>query len=120
MMRPALALCAALALVFVSCQEPPATEPVARGRQVYRQQGCERCHRIDASGASLGPELTHLATVAASRRPGQSAEDYIKESLDQPGAYIVPGYNDVMPRGLVRGLSAFDAESLVRYLMTLE
>lgn len=119
-MRPGLALCVALALVLLACQEPPATEPVARGRQVYRQQGCGQCHQIEGVGGRLGPDLSHIATVGATRKPGMGPEDYIKESLDSPGAYVVPGYNDVMPRGLARGLSDFDVESLVRYLMTHE
>jgi mono/diheme cytochrome c family protein len=118
MMRPALVLCAVLALALVVCAEPPATEPVARGRQVYRQQGCGQCHQIDGSGGRLGPDLSHIASVAATRRPGMGPEDYIRESLDSPGAYVVPGFNDVMPRGLGRSLSDFDVESLVRYLMS--
>jgi hypothetical protein len=120
MMRPALVLCGVFAIALAACQEPPATEPVARGRQVYRQLGCEQCHRIDGSGGVIGPDLSHIATVAATRRPGTPAEDYIAESIDSPGAYIVPGFNDVMPRGLARGLSAFDRDSLIRFLMTRE
>jgi len=118
MMRPGFLACAALVMVMAACQEPPATEPVARGRQVFRQQGCAECHRIDGSGGTLGPDLSHIATVAAGRRAGASPEEYIRESLDSPGAYVVPGYNDVMPRGLTRRLSAFEVDSLVRYLMT--
>lgn len=120
MMRPATLLCAVIALSVMACQEPPATEPVARGRQVYRQLGCAQCHQIDGSGGRLGPDLSHVATAAATRRPGTAAVDYIEESIDQPGAYIVPGFNDVMPRALARDLSDFDRESLIRYLMTLD
>lgn len=120
MMRPATLLCAVIALSLVACQEPPATEPVARGKQVYRQQGCAQCHQIDGSGGRLGPDLSHIATVAATRRPGMAAEEYLEESIAQPGAYIVPGFNDIMPRALDQGLSEFDRQSLIRYLMTLE
>jgi mono/diheme cytochrome c family protein len=120
MMRPALVLCAAIALSMIACQEPPATEPVARGRQVYRQQGCAECHQIEGSGGRLGPDLSHVGTVAGTRRPGATAEEYIEESIEQPGAYIVPGFNDIMPRALGRGLSEFDRESLIRYLMSLD
>jgi cytochrome c oxidase subunit II len=120
MMRPALAICAVIALSMIACQEPPATEPVARGRQIYRQQGCAQCHQIDGSGGRLGPDLSHIATTAATRRPGTPAEDYLEESIEQPGAYIVPGFNDIMPRALGRGLSEFDGESLIRYLLSLD
>ncbi len=54
--------------------------------------------------------------VAATRRPGTAADDYIRESILTPGAYIVPGHNDVMPRGLTRALPPSDLEALVRYL----
>ena len=117
MMRRLLALCVALvALGSIACEEPPAREPVARGRQVYRKLDCGRCHFIDGEGGRIGPELTHIATVAAGRDPGASAEDYIRGSILTPGAYIVPGYNDVMPRGLARSLPPSDLDALVRYL----
>ena len=115
-MRPLLAACSlVVALALVACEEPAATEPVARGRQVYRKLDCGRCHVIDGSGGRLGPDLGRIGSVADSRRPG-AAEEYIQESITTPGAYVVPGYNDVMPRGLARGLSESDLEALVRYL----
>ena len=104
------------ALVSVACEEPPATEPIARGRQLYRKLDCGRCHFIDGDGGRIGPELTHVGTVAGTRETGASAEEYIRESLESPGAYVVPGYNDVMPRGLVRNLSPSDLDALVQYL----
>jgi len=103
------------AAVLVACAEPAATEPVARGRQVYRALDCARCHQIAGQGARLGPELTRIGSVAEERRPGAAVE-YLRSSLVDPGSYIVPGYPDAMPRGLVRGLSAADLEALVAYL----
>src|SRR5947209_3401665 len=45
-----------LALVVAACApEPPATEPVARGRQVYRTLGCANCHEPNLFGQRLGP-----------------------------------------------------------------
>lgn len=116
MMRPLIALCAAIGLVVTACEEPPATEPMARGRQLYRKLDCGRCHHIEGQGGQLGPDLEHIGTVAGTRRSGVSAEDYIREAVAEPGAYIVPGYNDVMPRGLARGLSPSDLDALVLYL----
>lgn len=120
-MRRLFALCAALAVLStVACEEPPAQEPVARGRQIYRKLDCGRCHVIDGEGGRIGPELTHIGTAAAERAPGVGPDDYLRESVLSPGAYVVPGYNDVMPRGLARDLSPADLEALVRYLRAHE
>ena len=119
-MRRQVLRCIAIvaALGLVACGEAPATEPVARGRQVYRALDCGKCHHVAGEGGRLGPELTHIGTVAAERRPGAAAE-YLRQSLTEPGAYIVPGQHDTMPRGLVLGLSQADLDALVAYLAAL-
>jgi mono/diheme cytochrome c family protein len=111
--------CLALAALLSACAEAPATEPIARGAQVYRQKSCGSCHAIAGSGGNIGPPLTHIGTVAETRQPGTSAEDYLRTSITDPGAYIVPGFPDSMSRGLARGLSADDLDALVRYLLSL-
>lgn len=117
-MRPLLLFCVALLAVGAACEEPPAKEPVARGRQVFQKLDCGRCHFIDGQGGRIGPELTHVGTNAATRKPGLTAEAYIRESIQDPGVYIVPGFNDVMPRGLARSLSPSDLDALVAYLVS--
>jgi mono/diheme cytochrome c family protein len=110
-----------LALVVGACTpEAPATEPVARGRQLYRSLGCANCHEPNLFGQRLGPPLDHAGTVAATRRPGVSAEEYIRQSIVDPGAYLVPGYQDSMPRDLGRDLSPTDLDALVAYLLSLK
>ena len=111
--------CIALLLFAAACTEAPATEPVARGRQVYRALDCGRCHQIAGDGARIGPELTHVGAIAAERRPGASAEDYLRESIVSPGSYVVPGFTDTMPRGLTLHLSEADLEALLAYLGSL-
>ena len=114
------ALALAACTLVVACAEPRATEPIARGAQVYREKSCATCHQIGTDGGTAGPPLTHIGTVGASRQPGTSAEDYIRRSVLDPGAYVVPGYPDTKPRGLVRGLSQADFDDLVQYLLTLK
>ena len=110
----------ALAALIAACApEPPATEPVAPGRQVYRQLGCASCHEPNLFGQRLGPPLDHAGTLAAERRPEMTAEAYLRESILEPGAYVVPGYQDTMPRGLGRDLSPTDLDALVAYLSSL-
>lgn len=115
-MRPLIIACA-FALMLGACEEAPATEPIARGEQLYRKLDCGRCHHIDGQGARLGPDLSHIGTVAETRQPGTPAADYVRESILAPGAYVVPSYNDVMPRGLARTLPESDVDALVRYLV---
>ena len=123
MMRRVVVICIAVVLLVAGVAiavserpEPPATDELARGRQVYRQMNCGSCHDPNLFGQRLGPPLDHIGSVAATRRPGMSAEEYIRESIVDPGAYVVPGYQDTMPRGLGRDLSPTDLEALVAYL----
>lgn len=55
--------------------------------------GCVACHTIpdipDAIG-QVGPNLSNIGVDAASRREGYTAEEYIRESLSEPNAFIVP------------------------------
>lgn len=121
MMGRVVPVCIALAVLVLACApEPPATEPVARGRQLYRSMGCANCHEPNLIGQRLGPALEHIGTAAATRRPGLSAEEYIRQSILDPGAYVVPGYQDSMPRDLGRDLSPTDLDALVAYLLSLK
>jgi len=120
---PAPAVLAGLLALFVlaACvPEAPATDPVARGRQLYRSLGCASCHEPNLFGQRLGPPLDRIGTVAETRIPGTSAEEYIRQSILDPGAYVVPGYQDSMPRGLGRDLSPTDLDALVAYLLSLK
>jgi len=121
MMGRVLLVCTALAAVLVACApEAPATEPVARDRQLYHSLGCANCHEPNLFGQRLGPPLERIGTVAETRRPGLSAEEYIRQSILDPGAYVVPGYQDSMPRDLGRDLSPTDLDALVAYLLSLK
>lgn len=96
---------------------------VASGQTVFTGTGgCTVCHTIQGvAGATgtIGPELTHIATVAATRKPGMTAEAYIRESLSTPGAFVVPGFPDgQMPTDLGTRLSAQQQADLVAFLLS--
>ena len=119
-------LCACiLAAAVASCaSEPPARithTPAERGRQVYEALDCGSCHEASFRNffRRVGPPLDHVGSVAAERRPGMTAEDYLRESIVDPGSYIVQGYPDAMPRGLTRDLSPEDLAALIAYLESL-
>jgi cytochrome c553 len=124
MMGRLLSLCSlAVVIVAIACTpEPVATDPIARGRQVYRTLGCATCHEASISNLfrPVGPPLDRVGQVGAERVPGVSAEEYLRQSTIDPGAYLVPGYRDSMPRGLANGLSPEDLAALVAYLASLK
>jgi cytochrome c553 len=124
MMGRLLWLCSvAFILVSIACTpEPVATDPIARGRQVYRAMGCATCHEPSLFNLfrPVGPPLNEAGLVGRKRVPGMSAEDYLRQSITDPGAYVVPGYPDSMPRGLARDLAPEDLAALVAYLASLK
>ena len=81
---------------------------------------CGVCHAIAGTTASgnIGPELTHIGTVA-STRTDLSAEDYIRQSIQEPGAFVTPDFGNLMPSGLDGALGG-DFDAVVNYLVGLE
>ena len=91
---------------------------VAIGKTIYDGKGiCYTCH----ANTSRYPDLQGIATRAATRRPGYSALDYLAESLYEPGAYIVEGFNPGMPEADKPpiGLTEGEILSVIAYLQTL-
>ncbi len=75
---------------------------------------------VDLSSATVGPDLTHIGSVAATRKPGMSAEEYIRESIVNPNAFIVPGFQpDIMPQDFGTRLTQQQINDLVTYLASL-
>ena len=92
-----------------------------KGKAIFNDPnfGCFLCHTVNGAGGTRGPNLSHVASVASQRRPGVSAEDYLRESLANPGAYVVPTYDNIMPP-IGQRLSAEELNNLIEYLKTLK
>ena len=94
------------------------------GKQlVAGKGGCGTCHAIagvQGMAGRIGPELTQIGTVAATRKPGTSAEDYLTESILDPNAFPVPGFPPAMPPKGGADLSDQEVASIVAYLLTLK
>jgi mono/diheme cytochrome c family protein len=100
--------------------KPPAQvkgDPAA-GKAVFTAQGCAACHTFTPAGAkgTVGPDLDKLPESAKTANRG-SLEDFVKESITDPGAYIAPGYaNGIMPGTYGGTLSAQQLADLVAFL----
>jgi mono/diheme cytochrome c family protein len=66
---------------------------VSRGKEIFLSH-CAQCHLIAnvSQPEKKGPELTHIGTVALSRKPDLPAEDYLRESFLIPNAFVVEGF----------------------------
>jgi mono/diheme cytochrome c family protein len=98
---------------------PATDDPVARGEAVYLAAGCGACHAITGVAEGVvGPAQTNIGEVAATRVDGLSAEEYIRQSILQPSAFIVDGYNEgIMPQNYGDTISPSDLEDLVTFLL---
>ncbi len=104
---------------------PPA-DPVLRGEVEIQNYICNSCHVLDSLGWTglTGPPLNGIADRAGERVPGQSAEEYIANSIWNSGAFRVPGYDQQMAAfgpDVVDPLNVMTPEqlySIVAYLCT--
>lgn len=73
-------------------------EMIATGREIAEGKGlCLTCHTIGQSGALRFPDLQGIGARAATRVSGMSAEEYLRQSLYEPDAYVVSGFDPGMP-----------------------
>ena len=94
----------------------PLGDPSDRGKQVFNAAGCGSCHALSDVGTSgtVGPSLDNLA--GASPQEGLSPEEYVRESIVDPTAYVVSGFpRDGMPDYSQR-LDPDDVDAVVDYL----
>ena len=71
---------------------------VKTGGEIMVGKGlCLTCHTIGKSGALRFPDLAGVAARAKTRVAGLDEVDYLAQSLYEPEAFIVPGFNPGMP-----------------------
>ncbi|MCX7717475.1 MAG: cytochrome c oxidase subunit II [Candidatus Sumerlaeaceae bacterium] len=94
--------------------------PVASGELLFNQLACNSCHM--GEGMLRGPSLAGLHGSRVALLGGGSViadDDYIRESIVNPAAKIVDGYQPIMPtfKGLV---TEEQLMHLVAYVKSLE
>lgn len=111
------ALCLTLAMgLLAACSNDPVSSSVGRGRQVFNQH-CISCHSAVPDLVIVGPSLSGVAERAQEHGDPRA---YLEQSIIDPDAEIVDGFEDLMPSDFGAKLRQEDLEALIDYLMTLE
>ena len=95
--------------------------PVEYGAQLFRSRACNTCHNIDGK-AAVGPPLNGIFDKAITLADGRQVivdENYIRESILEPQASVVAGYQPVMPtyQGLLKDRQI---DALIAYIKSLK
>lgn len=103
-------------------EEMSEEEFLAAGREIMEGKGlCFTCHTVGRSGALRFPDLDGIGARAGERIAGLSAVDYLAQSLYEPDAFIVPGFNPGMP--LINkppvGLTDEQIKAVIAYLQSM-
>ena len=73
-------------------------EMIEIGKGIAQGKGiCLTCHTIGRSGALRFPDLEGIGARAATRNPALTGLGYLAQSLYEPDAYVVEGFNPGMP-----------------------
>ncbi len=89
------------------------------GQKLFQQYGCATCHRSDVQGR--GPNLTGVFGKPVLLDDGRTViadENYIRESVLNPGAKVVSGFKPIMPT-FQGQLSEEQLMALVEYVKSL-
>ncbi len=74
---------------------------VAAGEKVFTGiGGCPTCHGLGTRAPNLLADEKGTGLIGArcaQREPGKNCKQYLFESLDNPTAFVVPGYDPIMP-----------------------
>lgn len=92
--------------------------------EVYACAGCHGGSDADASWAGTGPWLGNIVENVSQRIPDVEPEEYIYESILEPGVFVVPGYaNGLMPQdypnrmGINPEVTPQDMQDIIAFLM---
>ncbi len=96
---------------------PPHVADVSNGERLFKNESCSACH---ATGVRRGPGpgLAGIGVTAATRVQGLGVDEYIEQSIRDPGTFVVNGFGNLMPK-IYRWFPQNDVDDLIAYLKTL-
>lgn len=85
----------------------PEMEKLNLGKQLFKEKGCQGCHKLFGEGGNIGPDLTYVA------RPGHRSPAWLFEHFKNPQK-VSPG--SVMPSF---GFTDEEAKALTVFMLSL-
>ena len=83
--------------------------------------GCRICHSLVKDERIIGPSFYGIADRAGERIPGMTAEEYLRQSIIEPNAFVVSGYPEgQMIQTFGDLLTEEQIQDLIAFLMTLK
>ena len=114
-----------------SARRPTTTRPrrrpssgggnAAAGKAVFAANGCGSCHTFKPANATgtIGPDLDTAPASDAKADNNMALAAFIKESIENPDAYIAKGYNKgIMPTTFGKSLSSKQLNDLVAFILS--
>ena len=104
-----------------SAADRPTASPVAAGEKLFQDLACNTCHQPGPQGRGpvLARHLRQAGRAAGRRRRSSIDEAYLRESIVNPQAKVVAGFQPIMPtfQGLVTEEQLLQ---LIAYVQSLE
>ncbi|OGO61271.1 MAG: cytochrome c oxidase subunit II [Chloroflexi bacterium RBG_19FT_COMBO_47_9] len=97
-------------------------DPVVRGETWYKQYGCYVCHSADGT-EKIGPTFLGIYGESVAFEDGSTAvidDAYLMEAILNPGANIVQGFTDAMPKNFADQLSEAQISDLIEFIKSLK
>ncbi len=102
--------------------EVSAAELMAAGEELYAGAGgCTACHGLGTRAPNLLTDAGGQGAIGArcgQRVEGESCKEYLYQSMIDPGAFVVEGFQPIMP-DIRRTLSEVQIWALIAYLQSL-
>jgi cytochrome c oxidase subunit 2 len=106
---------------WVAAQTAQSNDPVARGQKFAKQYGCTACHSIDGTKI-VGPTWKGLYGSTVTLENGSTVtadETYLTESIKNPAAQIVQGFQNVMPPTIAQQMTDAQISDIIVYIKSL-
>jgi cytochrome c oxidase subunit 2 len=99
---------------------PPPSGGTSNAAAIFKSAGCSGCHTFTPAGSTgtVGPNLNNLAADATKYGGGETAQQYVRDSITDPSKVIVSGYsNGIMPSTFGTSLTSAQINALSTYLL---